>query len=141
MLVEDRLFATLDPTTRRLSLPGGEPVLLTDTVGFVRRLPHRLVEAFKATLEEAVQADFLVHVIDLGSPERDKHAETTLQVLTEIGAGDRPIITVLNKADLCDEAERAQALAAYPDAKLVSTKTGEGLPAHAASAAMRLDRG
>jgi GTP-binding protein HflX len=129
VLAANKLFATLDPTTRRLALPSGRALLLTDTVGFVRRLPHRLVEAFKATLEEAVQADFLVHVIDLGSPERDKHAETTLQVLTEIGAGDRPVITVLNKADLCDEVERAQALAAYPDAKLVSTKTGEGLPA------------
>ena len=129
VLAADKLFATLDPTTRRLALPSGRALLLTDTVGFVRRLPHRLVEAFKATLEEAVQADFLVHVIDLGSPERDKHAETTLQVLTEIGAGDRPIITVLNKADLCDEAGRAQALAAYPDAKLVSTRTGEGIPA------------
>ena len=129
VLAANKLFATLDPTTRRLALPSGRALLLTDTVGFVRRLPHRLVEAFKATLEEAVQADFLVHVIDLGSPERDKHAETTLQVLTEIGAGDRPVITVLNKADLCDEVERAQALAAYPDAKLVSTMTGEGLPA------------
>ena len=129
VLAANKLFATLDPTTRRLALPSGRALLLTDTVGFVRRLPHRLVEAFKATLEEAVQADFLVHVIDLGSPERDKHAETTLQVLTEIGAGDRPVITVLNKADLCDEVERAQALAAYPDAKLISTKTGEGLPA------------
>jgi GTP-binding protein HflX len=129
VLAANKLFATLDPTTRRLALPSGRALLLTDTVGFVRRLPHRLVEAFKATLEEAVQADFLVHVIDLGSPERDKHAETTLQVLTEIGAGDRPVITVLNKADLCDEVERAQALAAYPDAKLISTMTGEGLPA------------
>ena len=129
VLAANKLFATLDPTTRRLALPSGRALLLTDTVGFVRRLPHRLVEAFKATLEEAVQADFLIHVIDLGSPERDKHAETTLQVLTEIGAGDRPVITVLNKADLCDEVERAQALAAYPDAKLVSTKTGEGLTA------------
>ena len=84
--------------------------------GFIRRLPHRLVEALKATLEEAVQADFLLHVVDLSSPERMKHAETTLQVLQEIGAGDRPVITVLNKADLlADEAERAEALAAHPE--------------------------
>ncbi len=129
VLAADKLFATLDPTTRRLALPSGRALLLTDTVGFVRRLPHRLVEAFKATLEEAVQADFLIHVIDLGSPEREKHAETTLQVLTEIGAGDRPIITVLNKADLCDEVQRAEAMAAHPDAKLISTRTGEGLAA------------
>ncbi len=130
VLAANQLFATLDPTTRRLELPSGRALLLTDTVGFVRRLPHRLVEAFKATLEEAVQADFLLHVVDLSSPERMKHAETTLQVLQEIGAGDRPVITVLNKADLlADEAERAEALAAHPDAFLISTKTGEGLPA------------
>lgn len=130
VLAANQLFATLDPTTRRLELPSGRALLLTDTVGFVRRLPHRLVEAFKATLEEAVQADFLLHVVDLSSPERMKHAETTLQVLQEIGAGDRPVITVLNKADLlADEAERAEALAAHPDAFLISTRTGEGLPA------------
>jgi GTPase len=128
VLAADRLFATLDPTTRRLALPSGRTLLLTDTVGFVRRLPHRLVEAFKATLEEAVQADFLVHVVDMASPEREKHAATTLQVLQEIGAGDRPVITVLNKADLrTDPLERAEALAAHPGAILVSSATGEGV--------------
>ncbi|MGA0133421.1 MAG: GTPase HflX [Opitutales bacterium] len=128
VLAADRLFATLDPTTRRLGLPSGRTLLLTDTVGFVRRLPHRLVEAFKATLEEAVQADFLVHVVDLASPEREKHAATTLQVLGEIGAGDRPVITVLNKADLRpDPLDRAEALSAHPGAILVSAETGEGI--------------
>jgi GTP-binding protein HflX len=128
VLAEDKLFATLDPTTRRFKLPSGRAILLTDTVGFVRRLPHQLVEAFKATLEEAVQADFLIHVVDLSSPERVKHAETTLHVLMEIGAGNRPIITVLNKADLVDEATRAEAIAAHPGAIIISTVTGEGLP-------------
>ncbi len=128
VLAEDKLFATLDPTTRRLKLSSGRAILLTDTVGFVRRLPHTLVEAFKATLEEAVQADFLIHVVDLSSPERVKHAQTTLQVLMDIGAGERPIITILNKADLADEATRAEALAAHPGAILVSTLSGEGIP-------------
>ncbi len=128
VLAEDKLFATLDPTTRRLKLPSGRALLLTDTVGFVRRLPHQLVEAFKATLEEAVQADFLIHVVDLSSPERVKHAQTTLKVLLDIGAGERPIITILNKADLADEATRAEALAAHPGAILISTLTGEGIP-------------
>ena len=128
VLAEDKLFATLDPTTRRLKLPSGRAILLTDTVGFVRRLPHTLVEAFKATLEEAVQADFLIHVVDLSSPERVKHAQTTLQVLMDIGAGERPIITILNKADLADEATRAEAVAAHPGAILVSTLSGEGIP-------------
>ena len=128
VLAEDKLFATLDPTTRRLKLSSGRAILLTDTVGFVRRLPHTLVEAFKATLEEAVQADFLIHVVDLSSPGRVKHAQTTLQVLMDIGAGERPIITILNKADLADEATRAEALAAHPGAILVSTLSGEGIP-------------
>jgi len=129
VLAADRLFATLDPTTRRLTLPSGRTLLLTDTVGFVRRLPHRLVEAFKATLEEAVQADFLVHVVDMSSHEREKHAATTLQVLTEIGAGERPVITVLNKADLRSEPlDRAEALSAHPGAILVSASSGEGIP-------------
>ncbi len=128
VLAANQLFATLDPTTRRLALPSGRALLLTDTVGFIRRLPHRLIEAFKATLEEAVQADFLIHVVDLASPERLKHAQTTLAVLQEIGAGERPVITVLNKADLItDSLQRAEALADHPGAILVSTQTGEGL--------------
>ena len=124
----NQLFATLDPTTRRLSLPSGRILLLTDTVGFVRRLPHRLVEAFKATLEESLQADVLLHVVDLGSPERERHAATTLEVLKEIGAGDRPVLTILNKADLLtDPFDRAEALAQHPGSILISTLTGEGL--------------
>ncbi|MDR3229787.1 MAG: GTPase HflX [Puniceicoccales bacterium] len=124
----DKLFATLDPVTRRLTLPGGRTLLLTDTVGFVRRLPHRLVEAFKATLEEAVRTDFLIHVVDLSSPEHETHWRTTREVLTEIGAADKPILTVFNKTDACaDDAPKFAARAQHPDAQFVSAKTGAGL--------------
>jgi GTP-binding protein HflX len=124
----DKLFATLDPTTRRLVLPGGTALLLTDTVGFVRRLPHRLVEAFKATLEEAVRADFLLHIVDISSPEYEAHWHTTLEVLEEIGAGEKPVLTVFNKLDACpDESTRLIARAAHPGAFFISARTGEGL--------------
>lgn len=129
VLAADRLFATLDPTTRRLQLPSGRALLLTDTVGFVRRLPHRLVEAFKATLEESVQADVLLHVIDAAAPDREAHATTTLEVLTEVGAGARPVLTVLNKCDLLDAYSLNEALARYPGAVAVSATTGQGIPA------------
>jgi GTP-binding protein HflX len=99
VLVEDRLFATLDPTTRRLSLPGGEPVLLTDTVGFVRRLPHGLVQAFKSTLEVARDADFLVHVVDASSADPEGEIAAVRTVLAEIDALDVPEMLVFNKAD------------------------------------------
>ncbi|MEX0322112.1 MAG: GTPase HflX [Puniceicoccaceae bacterium] len=103
VLSEDKLFATLDPTTRQLQLPAGQKLLLTDTVGFVRRLPHQLVEAFKATLEEAVLADFLVHVVDVSNPEYKEQEETTFEVLKELGAEDKSIVTVYNKIDQCEE--------------------------------------
>ena len=99
VLVEDRLFATLDPTTRRLSLPGGEPVLITDTVGFVRNLPHGLIEAFKSTLEVAGLGDYLVHVVDSTAPDPDGQISAVREVLTEIGAGQVPELLVFNKAD------------------------------------------
>jgi GTP-binding protein HflX len=99
VLSADKLFATLDPTTRQLRLPGGQKLLLTDTVGFVRRLPHQLVEAFKATLEEAILADFLVHIVDVSNAEFKVHEETTLSVLKELGADEKRIITVYNKVD------------------------------------------
>jgi GTP-binding protein HflX len=127
VLAEDKLFATLDPTTRQLALPGNRKVLLTDTVGFVRRLPHGLVEAFKATLEEVVVADFLIHVLDLTSPHLETHRETTLAVLAELGAADRPTITVLNKADLAPADTIRNALRLVPDAIVVSARTGKGL--------------
>lgn len=100
IMAKDMLFATLDTTTRSIDLPDGQTILLTDTVGFVRNLPHRLVEAFKATLEEAVLADFLIHVLDASAPEAEKFFDTTMHVLSELGAEGKPMITVLNKCDL-----------------------------------------
>lgn len=127
-LSEDKLFATLDPTTRQMPLPRGEKVLLTDTVGFVRRLPHNLVEAFKATLEEAVLADVLIHVIDATSPEMERHYQTTNQVLEELGAGGKNTITILNKIDRLESALDRQVLRyRFPEAIAVSALTGEGL--------------
>ena len=99
VLVEDRLFATLDPTTRRLDLPGGEPVLLTDTVGFVRQLPHGLVEAFKSTLEVVAEADLLVHVVDASAPDPQAQIDAVRTVLAEIDADQVPELLVFNKAD------------------------------------------
>lgn len=129
VLVENKLFATLDPTTRQIELPGGQRLLITDTVGFVRNLPHRIVEAFKATLEEAVVADFLVHVLDATAPEVFAFAQTTREVLAELGAGDKPTLTVFNKIDLLPpDRDALNGLRRhFPDALFVSTKTGEGL--------------
>ncbi len=128
VLAEDKLFATLDPTTRQLGLPGGQKVLLTDTVGFVRRLPHNLIDAFRATLEEAVVSDFLIHLVDLASPEAESHHATTLEVLKELGADTKRIITVFNKIDCCDNPEQIQALRLiYPNACFISAHTGQGI--------------
>lgn len=99
VLVQDILFATLDTTGRRIELPDGQPLVLTDTVGFIRNLPHRLIEAFKSTLEEVVLADFLIHVVDVSDPEAMHHYETTCQVLTELGAGEKSMIVAANKTD------------------------------------------
>lgn len=128
VMAKDMLFATLDTTTRRINLPDGQPLLLTDTVGFVRNLPHRLVEAFKATLEEAVLADFLIHVLDATSPEIERFHRTTLEVLDELGAEGKPTITVLNKIDLVEDPEQIASLARmFPDALRVSAFTRAGL--------------
>lgn len=128
VMAKDMLFATLDTTTRRIDLPDGQPLLLTDTVGFVRNLPHRLVEAFKATLEEAVLADFLIHVLDATSPEIERFHRTTLEVLDELGAEGKPTITVLNKIDLVEDPEQIASLARmFPDALRVSAFTSAGL--------------
>ena len=128
VMAKDMLFATLDTTTRRIDLPDGQPLLLTDTVGFVRNLPHRLVEAFKATLEEAVLADFLIHVLDATSPEIERFHLTTLEVLDELGAEGKPTITVLNKIDLVEDPEQIASLARmFPDALRVSAFTRAGL--------------
>ena len=128
VMAKDMLFATLDTTTRRIELPDGQPLLITDTVGFVRNLPHRLVEAFKATLEEAALADFLIHVMDATSPEIERFHDTTLEVLAELGAADKPIITVLNKIDRVTHPFELIALEKkFPDALHASAVTGLGL--------------
>jgi GTP-binding protein HflX len=130
VMARDMLFATLDTTTRRIELPDGQPLLITDTVGFVRNLPHRLVEAFMATLEEAVLADFLIHVLDATAPEVAKFHQTTLEVLAELGAEDKPVITVLNKTDLVTDPEQLATLdRQFPGALHVSALTGDGLDA------------
>jgi GTP-binding protein HflX len=125
VLAEDRLFATLDPTTRRLALPGGEPVLLTDTVGFVRRLPHGLVEAFKSTLEVASRADYLVHVVDGASADPEGEIRAVRTVLEEIDADRVPELLVFNKSDL-DPTAVADLVARHPGSVGVSALTGEG---------------
>jgi GTPase len=128
VLVEDKLFATLDTTTRRVELPSGQGLLLTDTVGFVRNLPHRLVEAFKATLEEAVLADFLVHVLDASHPQVYDFCSTTIKVLEELGADSKKVITVLNKVDcIADESTLHALRLHFPDCVFVSALTGKGL--------------
>src|SRR5438128_1755807 len=124
---EDKLFATLDPMTRRVRLSGGQEILLTDTVGFVQRLPTTLVAAFRATLEEVNEADLLVHVVDASSPTMQHQVEAVEEVLEEIGAGGRPMIVALNKADLVpsDEADLSGLATKLPSAK-VSALTGAG---------------
>jgi GTP-binding protein HflX len=128
VLAKDMLFATLDTTTRKIELPDGQPLLITDTVGFVRNLPHRLIEAFKATLEEAVLADFLIHVLDATAPEIGVFHATTLKVLGELGAVDKPTITVLNKIDRVEDPIRLAELdQLFPDAIRISALTGLGM--------------
>jgi GTPase len=125
VLVESRPFSTLDPRTRRLALPGGETVLVSDTVGFVRKLPHQLVEAFRSTLDEVRQADLLVHVVDGSAPEPEAQIAAVRLVLEEIGALEVPELLVVNKAD---RGQAALLVArAHPDAILVSARTGAGI--------------
>ncbi len=126
--VEDKLFATLDTTTRRMELPDGQQILLTDTVGFIRRLPHDLVQSFRATLEEAVLADFLIHIVDASHPNAEIFMQTTMQVLRELGAGDKRAILALNKTDvLTDESILPDLMHRHPEAIPISVKTGAGL--------------
>jgi len=125
---EDKLFATLDPTTRRLVLPDHRELLLSDTVGFIRKLPHTLIQAFKATLEEAAVADFLLEVIDVTSPQVEAHHETTRQVLAELGMAAKNRIIVFNKLDALSDPFAVQRLRRrFPDSVFVSARTGEGL--------------
>jgi GTP-binding protein HflX len=126
-LVEDRLFATLDPTVRRLDLPDGRRVLVADTVGFVRRLPHHLVEAFKSTLAEATESDLLVHVVDGTEPDPAGQIAAVREVLSEIGAAEVPELLVINKLDAVDAPHRDRLRNVYPDAVPISALRGDGL--------------
>lgn len=126
VLAEDKLFATLDPTARALKLPGGRSVMLIDTVGLVRRLPHHLVEAFKSTLEQAATADIILNVCDASSPEAREHLEVTNGILSELGSGGRPVIPVLNKWDLVEDGELAVRM---PGAVRISALKNEGIGA------------
>src|SRR5688572_29587515 len=128
VLVEDKLFATLDTTTRRIDLPNKQPLLLTDTVGFVRRLPHRLVEAFNATLEESVLADFLVHVVDASQHSAITFYQTTMKVLNELGADEKRMLLVFNKIDKVEDPSLLGNLKHhFPGAIFISVHTGAGL--------------
>jgi GTP-binding protein HflX len=121
VLVEDRLFATLDPRIRRLDLPGGEAVLLSDTVGFVRKLPHQLVQAFRSTLEVVAESDLLVHLVDASSPDPDAQIDAVRTVLGEIGAADVPELLVFNKIDVAPYVDLSGGAVA------ISARTGDGV--------------
>ena len=126
ILAEDKLFATLDPTTRALVLPGGEKVLLTDTVGFIRKLPHHLVEAFKSTLEEARYCDVILHVVDCSNPQMDMQMHVVYETLRRLDIKDKEIITVFNKVDRPDADTACRDMSADYKVRL-SAKTGEGI--------------
>ena len=136
VVVEDRLFSTVDPTTRRLHLPGGETVLVSDTVGFVRKLPHQLVEAFRSTLDEVVDADLLVHVVDASAPHAREQIAAVRSVLEEIGAAEVPELLAFNKADIAPDGKLW--VDRIPGSVLLSAVTGEGVEGLGAAIAERL---
>ncbi|MGY1831037.1 GTPase HflX [Geodermatophilus sp. SYSU D01180] len=140
VLVQDALFATLDPTVRRTVTPDGRPYTLTDTVGFVRHLPHQLVDAFRATLEEVAEADLVLHVVDASAPDAMCQVTAVRGVLYEIGARDHPELLALNKADVAPPAWMAALCTAYPDAVPVSALTGEGVDDLRSAIARALER-
>lgn len=127
ILAEDKLFATLDPTTRNLILPGGQELLLTDTVGFISKLPHHLIDAFRSTLEEAKYADFILHVVDVSNPRMDSQMYTVYETLDNLGIKDKPVITVFNKQDKAAGLQIIRDFRADYTVSL-SAKTGEGVP-------------
>lgn len=126
VLQEDKLFATLDPTTRALELAGGAQILLTDTVGFIRKLPHHLIEAFRSTLEEAKYADIILHVVDAANPQMEKQMHVVYETLANLGVTDKTVITLFNKQDKLTEQETLRDFKADYILK-ISAKTGEGL--------------
>jgi GTP-binding protein HflX len=138
--IADKLFATLDPTVRRLALPGGAPVVLADTVGFIRELPHELIAAFQSTLQEARSAQLLLHVVDASDPRRDEHIEQVDKVLQEIGAGEIPQLRVYNKIDrLGVEAQLERNAAGYANAVWIAAAQNSGLPLLREAIAERLE--
>ncbi|MFA4982488.1 MAG: GTPase HflX [Candidatus Omnitrophota bacterium] len=126
VIVQDKLFSTLDPTIRKFILPNHQKALFIDTVGFLDRLPHHLIEAFKATLEEVVEADLLLHIIDISHPKAKEQSDAVYKVLEEIGAKDKPIITVLNKIDKVEDAVRNRMKSYFEDAVEISAVKREG---------------
>lgn len=126
ILAEDKLFATLDPTTRNLNLPGGQQILLTDTVGFIRKLPHHLIEAFKSTLEEAKYSDVILHVVDASNPQMDMQMYVVYETLRDLGVSDKIVVTVFNKMDAADPEISLRDITSDYQIK-ISAKTGEGL--------------
>ncbi len=128
VFVEDKLFATLDPTVRRLVLPDKRPIVLADTVGFIRRLPTQLIAAFRATLEEVVHADLLLHVADASHPDWPEQVRVVTGLLASLGAGSHPTLLVFNKTDLLTAEQVRWLIVAHPDAVAVSAATGDGLP-------------
>ena len=139
VLVEDKLFATLDPTVRRVRLPQGQVVLLADTVGFIHKLPHQLVEAFKSTLEEVRAADLLIHVVDVAHANWAEQARVVEEVLAEIGAGDIPAVRALNKVDLVTDGRATDSAGA--EGVRLSARTGAGVPALLAAVEARFTAG
>ncbi|MFP4521045.1 MAG: GTPase HflX [Fibrobacterota bacterium] len=125
--IEDKLFATLDATTRKSFIPGFGEILLTDTVGFIKKLPHHLIESFKSTLDEAVAGDIIIRVTDISAEDYDKHISVVDDVLNDIGAFDTPVINVFNKADTVDKKTIKKVTEKYPDALLISARKNEGL--------------
>ena len=126
ILAEDKLFATLDPTTRNMTLPSGQQILLTDTVGFIRKLPHHLIEAFRSTLEEARYSDIILHVVDCSNPQMDTQIHIVYETLRKLEIGDKTIVTVFNKADRLEEQVILKDL--HSDYQVrISAKTGDGI--------------
>ena len=140
VLVEDALFATLDPTVRKLDLPSGRHCTMADTVGFVRHLPHHLIEAFRSTLEEVTDADLVLHVVDGSDPHPEDQLSAVREVLGEIGAGNLPELVVINKADIADPLQLAALRHREPDALIVSAHSGEGIDELLARLDARLPR-
>jgi GTPase len=139
VIANDRLFATLDPRTRRFALPGGEPVLVSDTVGFVRKLPHQLVEAFRSTLEVVNETDLLVHLVDSAAPDPEDQIDTVRAVLGEIGAGDVAELLVFNKADVAPLVARELA-GRFPGSVIISAARGQGVDELVEAVAYQLHR-